>query len=103
MKMSTINPAVPGATAEHAHGVPITVTATSVPGTVLFDKLPPLHIGDFWFAHYVPEWECAHPVSVITGALGVLCDNRPLACTGISSVMCGQITLSPVQNVIIKP
>lgn len=101
--MPSINPAVPGSTATHKHGVPETITATSVPGTVLFNMMPPLHVGDFWFEHYVPEWESSHPVSVITGALGVLCDNRPLACTGISSVMCGQITLSLVENTIIKP
>ena len=101
--MATMNPAVPGAVATHFHGVPLTATATTIPGTVLFDGLPPLHIGDFWFEHYVPEWECSHPTFVTTGAPNVLCDNRPLAVSCLSNVTCGQITESPIQTTIIKP
>ena len=97
------NPAVPGATATHAHGIPKTVTATFVPGTVYFDKLPPLHMGDFWFEHYVPEWECSHPTFVVNGASNVLCDKRPLAVTGMSSVGCGIVTVSPIMATIIRP
>lgn len=101
--MSSINPAVPGATAAHEHGVPKTVTATMLPGTVYFDSLPPLHVGDFWFEHYVPEWECSHPTFVASGATNVLCDGRPVACSALSSVGCGQIAISPVQTTVIVP
>ena len=97
------NPAVPGSTATHVHGIPKTFTATNLPGTVIFGKLYPLHMGDPWFVHYVPEWESAHPTVVSNGAPNVLCDKRPLAITELSNVQCGQITLSPMQIVIIKP
>lgn len=96
------NPAVPGATAAHAHGIPVTATATVVPGTVYFDKAPPVHMGDFWFEHYVPEWECSHPTFIVNGANNVLCDKRPVAVTGMSSVGCGIITTSPIMTTIIK-
>lgn len=101
--MAALNPAVPGSGAGHWHGVPATVTATTVPGTVLMQGLPPLHIGDFWFEHYVPEWESSHPTFVTTGAANVLCDGRPVAVSCFSNVTCGMIVKSPVQTVVIKP
>lgn len=101
--MSASNPAVPGSVANHWHGVPVTGTATMVPGHVLFDMLPPLHIGDYWSEHYVPEWECSHSTFVTIGVPCVLCDMRPVASTCISNVTCGQITKSPVSSTIIKP
>jgi uncharacterized Zn-binding protein involved in type VI secretion len=96
------NPAVTGAKAAHNHGVPGTVTATSVPGAVKFDEAYPLHLGDEWAEHYVPEWECSHPTFVTSGANNVICDNRPLAVTELSTVTCGQIIKSPVMTTIIK-
>jgi uncharacterized Zn-binding protein involved in type VI secretion len=98
-----INPAVPGSVAAHWHGVPVTATPTTVPGHVLFQGLPPLHIGDFWSVHYVPEWESAHGTAVVTGTPGVICDGRPLACTCFSNVTCGQIAKSIVNTTIVKP
>ena len=95
-------PVVPGSTATHSHGIPETITATMVPGAVYFEKVPPLHMGDFWFMHYVPEWECAHPTAIANGANNVLCDKRPLAITALSSVGCGLVTVSPVLTTIVK-
>ena len=101
--MASVNPAVTGSTATHGHGIPETITPTTIPGHVYFNMLAPLHVGDPWIEHYVPEWESSHPISVITGAMNVLCDERPLAGTGISSVMCGVVTVSPVMNTILVP
>ncbi len=101
--MSASNPAVPGAQASHYHGVPTTITGTTVAGHVLFDRMPPLHMGDPWAEHYVPEWESSHPTTVMSGPACVLCDGRPVAATFLSNVTCGQITLSPVNSTIIKP
>ena len=102
-QMGACNPAVPCSAAGHWHGVPGTVTYFVCPGTVLMDGLPPLHMGDYWSEHYVPEWECSHSTFVCTGAPIVLCDGRPVAATGLSLVGCGVVVGSPVQNVVIVP
>ena len=96
-----MNPAVPTSFAKHWHGVPATTTATTIPGHVLMEGLPPLHMGDYWASHYVPEWESSHPTFVVSGAPNVLCDGRPVATTCYSSVGCGMIMGSPVVTVVI--
>lgn len=97
-----INPAVTLSSARHWHGVPSTMTYTSVPGSVRFESSYPLHPGDYWAEHYVPEWESSHGVSVRTGANNVLCDGRPLAVTQSSLIDCGNISNSPIMSTIIK-
>ena len=101
--MGASNPAVPSSVANHWHGVPKTATSTFTSGHVLFDMLPPLHEGDFWADHYVPEWEDDHPTFVVTGPACVLCDNRPVAATLLSQITCGYIKDSPVSTTIIRP
>ena len=97
------NPAVPGAAASHWHGVPVTQTYFFCPGSVYVEGMPPLHAGDYWADHYVPEWEESHPTSVWSGPRSVLFDGRPVATTGLSLIDCGIVKNSPVATVIIVP
>ena len=96
------NPAVTLASAKHFHGVPGTTTWTRVAGSVRFESSYPLHVGDYWASHYVPEWESSHDTSVRTGAYNVLCDNRVLAITEGSNIDCGIISFSPVMSTVIR-
>ena len=100
--MSGMNPAVTLSSARHWHGVPSTTTFTNVAGSVRFESSFPLHLGDYWASHYVPEWESSHGVSVRSGANNVLCDRRPLAITQGSRIDCGTISFSPVMSTIIR-
>lgn len=97
------NPAVTLSTAYHWHGVPETKTNTMRPGSVRFESFYPLHVGDYWASHYVPEWEDSHDTFVRSGVASVICDGSQLPTTEISYIDCGRIFRSPVISTIIRP
>lgn len=99
--MSGMNPVVPSSVASHWHGDPQTSTSTYVAGSVVFESSRPLHTGDYWAEHYVPEWEDSHPTFVRNGANNVLCDGRPLSIT-CYTIDCGFIRYSPIMSTIIR-